>query len=201
MRKTFCSVVALGLLAACGDDPKGVGGTGGSGGGAPVELPPETVMVQSEAGRTFESERVRITVREMAGGAIPEISGFFQATEMETGTDYDVQFRLSREQLETGVANPNLSGRAPTQIGMGKIEVDGPDGWIISDGLTDRLDIEFSEGFFSGTVTSPEPEMAATIEGGYDLRCEILEGGKHVEDADFASDVCQQFAHQRPRTE
>ncbi len=197
----YAWIAVLALLAACGDDsgnkPGGGGGGDGGGGGEP---PPSGVIVTNEAGRTFVSPaRAQIIVTEKDGGALAQIEGSFQALEAGTNHPYDVRFRLSESQLINGSANPQLSGQNPNSAGLGKIEVDTADDTIMSKGTTDALTLTFNQGRLDGTVTSTSStEIAATIEGGYDLHCEVLVDGSLQDDASFSSEFCQPFAAQRP---
>lgn len=202
----YAWIAVVGLLVAgvgCGDDKKGNGaggggGEGGGGGSGPVEPAPNDLTITTESGRSFVSPRAEIRINEAAGGELPKIEGHVSAAEEDTGLVYDIVFRLSKNQLLEGQANPNLSGGFPDKPGLGKIEVDTESTTLTSNGTTDTLNLELDRGHLQGEVESPKSDMKATIEGGYDLVCYALVDGTPVNDPKFESDFCAEFAVQRP---
>lgn len=198
----YAWIAVIGLLfAGCGDDdkdPAGKGGSGGEGGGGPIELP-AGVTITNEAGRTFVGPRAQITIKERTGGEVPQIEGHIASAVEGTNLEYDVLFRLSKDQLIDGEANPNLSGAFPDRPGLGKVEVDTDSTTLISNGSTDSLNLTFDRGALAGDVESPKSEMKATITGSYDLQCNALIDGTLKNDANFESTFCQAFAAQRPQ--
>lgn len=197
--KRLVWLVAVGALAACGDESNGSGGTGGAGGND--EKRELAIEVVNDEGRTFTGKAMQVVVREPEReNAIAFVQVTLQAFE-EVPPDsytYDLQARGTGSDLENGmVRTGGMVSHPPEQPGQGKVEVDPYDGVPIFARAADKLDLALSNGWVEGEVTSSHEAVKATISGDFTLRCEILEGDDYVEDRTFASEFCARFADLR----